>query len=97
MVAPVGGIPGPAAPVNRLRIVLGNALARAIQLIKVELRLRKPLLGKQLPKPKGFLVIPRIVSVDPILKIPRHHGSGKQNECGQGGDDGAHTRYSAPK
>ena len=46
---------------------------------------RIPLLGKRLPKPKGFLRITRLVSSRRILKTPRHHGRGEQHECGQGG------------
>ena len=58
MVAPVGRIHGPAAPVNRLRIVLGNTLARAIQLIKVELRTRISVLGGLAIPVNRFGVVP---------------------------------------
>jgi len=51
-----------------------------------------PLLGKRLIKPKGFLVIARLVSGLRILKIPRHHGGGAQHECGYGCEEGAHNK-----
>ena len=30
-------------------------------------------------------------------RIARHHGRGEQHESGQGGEGGAHDRYSDPK
>lgn len=80
-----------APPVNRFSVVLGYAFAIAVHRTKVALRLRMSALSQRLPEPKSFLVIARFVSVDSILPIPRHHGSGEQHECGQGGEEGAHA------
>ena len=84
---PFGGL---AIPVDRFGVVLGDAFAVVVHQTEVELHIRIPLLGKRLPKPKGFLVIARVGSGHPILKIPRPHRRGEQHECGQSGEEGAH-------
>ena len=32
-----------------------------------------------------------------ILLFPRHHGRSEQHQAGEGGEEGAHDRYSDPK
>ena len=55
---------GLAIPVNRFRVVLGDAFAVGVHHTEVVLRIRIPLLGKWLPEPKGFLVIASFVGGD---------------------------------